>query len=131
MPDWTVPALLVLILGVVVWLALRRSDAQPGERLERELRDEIGRQAQASRADLGTLQQVLLAHSGDVARTQNEQIDSFRSQLAATQQQTDASLRRLSDVLAEQLRLLGETNERRQAELRQAVEVRLQSLQEG
>ncbi len=34
-------------------------------------------------------------------------------------------------MLAEQLRLLSETNERRQAEMRQAVEVRLQSLQEG
>jgi DNA recombination protein RmuC len=131
MPDWIVPALLALILGVVLWLALRRSDTQPTERLERELRDEIGRQAQASRADLGSLQQVLLAQSGDVARTQNEQIDSFRLQLVATHQQSDASLRRLSDVLAEQLRLLSETNERRQAEMRQAVEVRLQSLQEG
>ncbi|MFI4928903.1 MAG: DNA recombination protein RmuC [Burkholderiales bacterium] len=131
MPDWIVPALLALILVVVLWLALRRGDTQPTERLERELRDEIGRQAQASRADLGSLQQVLLAQSGDIARTQNEQIDSFRAQLAATQQQTDAALRRLSDVLAEQLRLLSETNERRQAEMRQAVEVRLQSLQEG
>ena len=72
----------------MLWLALRRGDTQPTERLERELRDEIGRQAQASRADLGSLQQVLLAQSGDVARTQNEQIDSFRLQLAATQQQT-------------------------------------------
>jgi DNA recombination protein RmuC len=131
MPDWIVPTLLALILLVVLWLALRRGDAQPIERLERELRDEIGRQAQASRGDLGSLQQVLLTQSGDVARTQNEQIDSFRLQLAATQQQTDASLRRLSDVLAEQLRLLSETNERRQAEMRQAVELRLQSLQEG
>jgi DNA recombination protein RmuC len=131
MPDWIAPTLLALILLVVLWLALRRGDAQPIERLERELRDEIGRQAQASRGDLGSLQQVLLTQSGDVARTQNEQIDSFRLQLAATQQQTDASLRRLSDVLAEQLRLLSETNERRQAEMRQAVEVRLQSLQEG
>ena len=131
MSDWIVPALLVLILAVVLWLAIRRSDTQPIERLERELRDEIGRQAQASRADLASLQQVLLTQSGDVARTQNEQIDSFRLQLAATQQQTDASLRRLSDVLAEQLRLLSETNERRQAEMRQAVEVRLLALQEG
>src|SRR4249920_3118774 len=131
MPDWFVPALLALNLAVLLWLALRRADTQPTERLERELRDEIGRQAQASRADLASLQQVLLAQSGDVARTQNEQIDSFRAQLAATQQQTDAALRRLSDVLAEQLRLLSETNERRQSEMRQAVEVRLQSLQEG
>jgi len=133
MPEWTVAALLALNLVLLLWLVFRRSDGvqQPIERLERELRDEIGRQAQASRVDLGSLQQVLLTQSGDVARTQNEQIDSFRSQLAVTQQQMEAALRRLSDVLAEQLRLLSETNERRQAEMRLAVETRLQSLQEG
>jgi len=131
MPEWIVPALLALILLLLVWLVLRRGDASAIERLEREVRDEIGRQAQASRADLGSLQQVLLTQSGDVARTQNEQFDAFRLQVAAMQQHSDASLRRLSDVLADQLRLLSETNERRQAELRQAVEVRLQALQEG
>jgi DNA recombination protein RmuC len=132
MPDWIVAALLALNLALLLRLALRgHRDNLPLERLERELRDEIGRQAQASRADLGSLQQVLLTQSGDVARTQNEQIDSFRSQLALTQQGMEAALRRLSEVLAEQLRLLSETNERRQAEMRQSVETRLQSLQEG
>jgi DNA recombination protein RmuC len=134
MPEWIVAALLALNLALLLWLALRRtpdSTQQPIERLERELRDEIGRQAQASRADMGSLQQVLLTHSGDIARTQNEQLDSFRGQLALTQQQMEIALRRSSDVLAEQLRLLSETNERRQAEMRQAVETRLQSLQEG
>jgi DNA recombination protein RmuC len=103
----------------------------PIERLERELRDELGRQGQGTRGDLATFQQMLLAQSGDVARTQNEQIDAFRVQLAATQQQTDAALRRFSDTLAEQLRLLSEANERRQGEMRQAVETRLLALQEG
>jgi DNA recombination protein RmuC len=133
MPEWIVAALLAVNLALLLWLALRRpaSDTQPIERLERELRDEVGRQAQASRADLGSLQQVLLTQSGDIARTQNEQIDSFRTQLAVTQQNSESALRRLSDVLAEQLRLLSETNERRQAEMRQSVETRLQSLQEG
>ncbi|HET9207245.1 MAG TPA: DNA recombination protein RmuC, partial [Burkholderiaceae bacterium] len=93
MPEWTVAALLALNLALLLWLVLRRTDQaqQPIERLERELRDEIGRQAQASRVDLGSLQQVLLTQSGDVARTQNEQIDSFRSQLAVTQQQMEAA----------------------------------------
>jgi DNA recombination protein RmuC len=133
MSEWIVAALLALNLALLLWLALRRaSDANPPiERLERELRDEIGRQAQASRADLGSLQQVLLTQSGDIARTQNEQIDSFRGQLAMTQQHMESALRRSSDVLAEQLRLLSDTNERRQAEMRQAVEMRLHSLQEG
>ena len=42
---------------------------------------------------LATFQQTLLAQQGDVARTQNEQIDSFRTQLAATQQTLADSLR--------------------------------------
>ena len=87
MPEWIVPALLVLVLLVVLWLAWWRGDARASERLERELRDEIARQAQASRADLGSLQQVLLTQSGDFARTQNEQIDAFRQQLAALLEQ--------------------------------------------
>ena len=65
--------------------------------------------------DLATFQQMLLTQGGDVARTQNEQIDSFRTQLAAMQQQSDAALRRFGETLAEQLRLLSEASERRQA----------------
>ena len=57
----------------------------------RELRDEVQRSAQVTRQELGAtlsdFQRTLLAQQGDVARTQNEQIDSFGRQLAATQQQ--------------------------------------------
>jgi DNA recombination protein RmuC len=128
MPDWIVPALLALALLLLLWIALRRSDPAPFERLERELRDEMGRQAQATRADLGTFQQMLLAQSGDVARTQNEQIDSFRTQLAATQQSMDGSLRRFGDALAEQLRLLSEANERRLIALQEGNEKKLDQM---
>ena len=134
MPDWIVPALLALNLLLLLWVALRRpadTTGAPIERLERELRDELGRQGQTMRGDLGTFQQMLLTQGGDVARTQNEQIDSFRIQLGAMQLQTDAALRRFSETLAEQLRLLSEASERRQVELRQAVEARLVSLQDG
>ena len=139
MPDW-IPllalALLALNLLLLLWFVLRRPPADDPtgpliERLERELRDELGRQGQGTRGDLGTFQQMLLAQSGDVARTQNEQIDSFRGQLAATQQQQESALRRFSDTLTEQLRLLSEANERRQNEMRSAVETRLTALQEG
>ena len=136
--DWVPLALLAVNLLLVflfwVWMATRPRDGRSElaiERLERELRDELGRQGQGTRGDLGTFQRMLLTQSGDVARTQNEQIDSFRAQLAAMQQQTDAALRRFSDTLAEQLRLLSEANERRQGEMRQAVETRLVALQEG
>ncbi|MDP1901913.1 MAG: DNA recombination protein RmuC [Rubrivivax sp.] len=134
MPDWIVPALLALNLLLLLYLALRRNADHAAERidrLERELRDELGRQGQTSRADLGTFQQMLLAQSGDVARTQNEQIDSFRGQLVMTQQQSEAALRRFSDTLTEQLRLLSEANERRLNEVRQTVDTRLAALQEG
>ena len=159
MPDWIVwmaLALLALNLLLLLFLALRRTGEQAAaqiERLERELRDELGRQGQGTRSDLSTFQQMLLAQSGDVARTQNEQIDSFRGQLASTQQVVsdalaqatqalsaqsqssreaqDAALRRFGDAIGEQLRLLSEANDRRQTEMRQAVEVRLAALQEG
>ena len=127
-------SLLLLMLLVLLWVVLRRPTEGSGpaiERLERELRDELGRQGQATRADLGTFQQMLLAQSGDVARTQNEQIDGFRSQLATTQQQTEVALRRISDTLGEQLRTLSDANERRLGDVRQAVDTRLQALQEG
>jgi DNA recombination protein RmuC len=134
MPEWTVLALLALNLILLLYLALRRTEDSAGvqlERLERELRDELARQGQSTRSDLSTFQQMLLAQSGDVARTQNEQIDSFRSQLAATQQQTEAALRRFSDTLAEQLQRVTEGNERRLAEIRGVLDARLVALQEG
>ena len=137
MPDWILFALLALNLLLLLWLAWRASrPADNGwlrdlERLERELRDELSRQGQGTRGDLAGFQQMLLTQSGDVARTQNEQIDAFRVQLATTQQQQDASLQRFGETLTGQLRMLSEANERRLTEVRQAVDARLVSLQEG
>jgi DNA recombination protein RmuC len=135
--PWVLLALValgVLNLAGLLWLSLRRSEQSSLQRLdglERALRDELGRQALATRGDLGSFQQMLLTQGSEVARTQNEQIDAFRVQLASTQQQTEAALRRFSDTLAEQLQRLAEADRRRQAELRQAVEQRLTQLQEG
>src|SRR5687768_6440494 len=88
----------LLLVAALTW-RIRRNEAQRhaadlidavcsgSERLERELRDEVSRSAQATRIELGnalgTFQQTLLHQQGDVARTQNEQIDSFRTQLAS------------------------------------------------
>ncbi len=144
MPEPILIALAVLAalnLLVLLWLALRRPDTEPIDRLERELRDEIGRQAQGTRADLGTFQQMLLAQSGDVARTQNEQIDSFRTQLASTQaalaqqaetarEAQDTALRRFGQVQAEQLAKLGEATERRLALLQEGNEKKLDQMRE-
>lgn len=133
MPEWIVPALLVLnvLLLVLVLLQslLRRQPPDAGlqaqlQRLDawqtqqaaqqQALRAELADHSRQLRQELGATlalqQQTLMAQSGDVARTQNEQIDSFRGQLAA-----------FGATLAEQLRALGEANERRLAEVRQTV----------
>ena len=119
--SWLTLALLVLILGVMGLLLFRLSGqssahtglraqleqlGQGSQRLERELRDQVQASARDTRAELqqslALFQQTLLAQSGDVARTQNEQIDSFRVQLAAMQQQVVQSLQASSDSLHQQ-----------------------------
>ncbi|MEI7785586.1 MAG: DNA recombination protein RmuC, partial [Betaproteobacteria bacterium] len=103
-------ALIVVLLGLVLARLPGRSQTPAsaaqlaelqqlrlgGERLERELRLEVQASARDTRAELqqslALFQQTLLAQSGDVARTQNEQIDSFRVQLAAMAQQLAQSL---------------------------------------
>jgi DNA recombination protein RmuC len=162
--PWIAVLLAALNLLVLLWWTLRAprgADAhqtqQQAERLERELRDEVGRSAQGTRQEiagtLGVFQQTLLNQQGDVARTQNEQIDSFRIQLGslqtavsqalqsavssqAVQAQSsrdaqDVAFKRFADTLNEQLRLLSEANERRLNEVRAAVEQRLTALQQG
>jgi DNA recombination protein RmuC len=146
MPAW-IPYAQLVLLGVVVlvllWLALRRTN-DGGDALERNLRGEVQDSARATRQELtttlATFQQALLNQSGDVARTQNEQIDSFRTQLATMQQRIsddtraareaqDAALHRFGQAQAEQLRALAEANDKRLAEVRQAVEAKLTQIQ--
>ncbi|MDQ2778489.1 MAG: DNA recombination protein RmuC [Pseudomonadota bacterium] len=108
LPDWVLVAIAVVgLLNLLFLLLLLQHAGKNGagaiaERLERELRDEMGRQAQTTRGDLADFQRTLMAQASDVARTQNEQ-----------------------------LRLLSEANERRLIEVRQAVDTRLAALQEG
>jgi len=156
-------ALNLLLLLWMVWRAMSSSGAsaglqslledmrskadeqrQRGEQMNRELRDELARSAMATRQELSgsmaLFQQTVLAQQGDATRTQNDQLDSFRVQLAATQQALTDSLRdagfqqaqqaaSLRDGMTEQLRLLSEANDRRLAEVRTTVETRLQALQ--
>ena len=139
MTDWILTALAVLNLVLLSVLVLRRPDSTARERLERlerELRDELGRQAQATRSDLATFQRMLLAQSGDVARTQNEQIDSFRTQLASTQsallqqaqgarEAQEAALRRLGEALEQRLGRLQDGNEAKLEQMRATVDEKL------
>jgi DNA recombination protein RmuC len=156
MNQWLVPALLGLIVLLLLWVALRRDDRvqQDVQRLARELRTEVQDSARGTRqelaATLSLFQQSLLTQSGDVARTQNEQIDSFRTQLAAMQQQVsdalqgatqalaqqsqsardaqDMALKRLADSLGEQLRSLSEAIERRLGALQEGNEKKLEQM---
>ncbi len=161
--DWIPLALLALVVLLVLltlWLALRRPDQAPlkalrddlqaavradVQQLERGLRDEVARSAGNTRSELAqtlaTFQQTLLTQQGDVARTQNEQIDSFRTQLASTQQhqadtlgrsgeQQALSLKRFSDTLIDQLRALSQSNDQRMAEVRATVESKLGAIQQ-
>lgn len=169
--SWLTLAGVAVNLVLVLWLGLRRRDVDQSprhlqlvdevhhssERLERELRDEVVRSGQNTRMELGNalgvFQQTLLNQQGDVARTQNEQIDSFRTQLAAMQtavgqalqmaastqaaqaqasrEAQDLALKRFSDAMNEQLNALSQSNERRIVEVRTTVEQRLASLQQG
>ena len=141
--PWITLALSVITLLLVLWLAIRRSDESGAradhealidavrsgsERLERELRDELGRSAQGTRVELGTalgtFQQTLLNQQGDVARTQTTQAQASRESL-------DAALKRFSDTLGAQLRDMAEANERRLGEVKTSVEQRLTVLQQG
>ncbi len=119
--NWISLGLLAAVLLVLLWMVLRRPDAAPlrqfrdelqaglrqdAERLERELRDEVARSALGTRQELAlalaTFQQTLFSQQSDLARTQNEQTDSFRSRLAELQQTLADSLRDSTGVLAQQ-----------------------------
>ena len=86
--------------------ALADAQREQAEHTARALRTELQDSARASRqelsATLALFQQTLLAQSGDVARTQNEQIDSFRTQLATMQQQVASSLQQAASQLVAQ-----------------------------
>jgi DNA recombination protein RmuC len=143
MPAW-IPYAQLLLLGVVVllllWLAMRRQDSDD---LERHLRADVQDSARATRQELTTtlaaFQQSLLTQGGDVARTQNEQIDSFRTQLATMQQRLtddarsareaqDAALHRFGLAQTESLRALAEGVDKRLAQIQADNGVKLEQM---
>ncbi|MBT9487382.1 MAG: DNA recombination protein RmuC, partial [Rubrivivax sp.] len=133
MTAWILIALAASNLLLLVWALVRRSPADTAtaerlERLERSLRDELGRQGQAARNDLASFQQALLAQSGDVARTQNEQIDSFRTQLASTQTALLQQAQAARDAQEAALRRLGEGMEQRLGRLQEGNEAKLEQM---
>nr|WP_028215969.1 DNA recombination protein RmuC [Paraburkholderia oxyphila] len=131
------------------------TQARAAERIERELRNEIARTAQASRSEFGggftQVQQALAAHLTSIATVQSGQLDSFAQQLAkltgSNAQQLDAvrqsqqlqaqqardeqgqALRHFGNVLGQQLVQLTEANDRRLAEVRATLEQRLKDIE--
>ena len=127
MVEWWWWGVLVLNAVGVGWLVLRRPAAESAtlppaldaaiqalavaqreqaERLASAQRSELQDSARATRQELAAsitlFQRTLLAQSGDVARTQNGQIDAFRTQLAAMQQQVSSSLQQATAQLVQQ-----------------------------
>ncbi|WP_415914393.1 DNA recombination protein RmuC [Paraburkholderia sp. J67] len=131
------------------------TQARAAERIERELRNEIARTAQASRSEFGggfaQVQQALAAHLTSIATVQNGQLDSFAQQLAklteSNAQQLDAvrqsqqvqaqqardeqgaALRHFGTLLGQQVAQLIEANDRRLSEVRATLEQRLKDIE--
>ncbi len=130
--DWLVPALLLACLLLLVWIALRRPDDAALQRLEAELRDELGRQAQAGRDDLANFQRLLLAHSGEQARTQNEQLrqlaEATERRLMALQAGNEQKLDQMRATVDEKLHA---TLEQRLGESFKQVADRLEQVHKG
>jgi DNA recombination protein RmuC len=133
--SWITWTLLALNVALLLWLLLRPAPShdealarttealmqgarQLNEQLERSLRDEVSRTALGTRQELGgslaLFQQTLLAQQGDSTRTQNEQLDSFRVQLAQMQQALADTLRQTTEGLLQQAH---STRESQQASL--------------
>ncbi len=146
---WLAVLLGMVNLGVLLWLALRGQGGEDAvaqdqaqarlltalqaamqasvDKLERELRRELGDGARASRQELAqsftAFQQSVVQHSGEALRTQNAQMDAFGGQLAQLQKS-------LGDTLTTQLQSLSESNARRIAEVRSTLEAQLAQLQQ-
>ncbi|UUZ68547.1 DNA recombination protein RmuC [Polaromonas sp. P2-4] len=146
MEIWLIIIFLLVNLLLLVWLLVRKpsgTEADKGrtellagmavghEKIERELRREIGDSARSSRQELATtfatFQQTLVQQSAEAIRTQNTQIDAFGQQVT---QQLTLLQKTLSDTLSTQLQSVGESNARRMGEVRETLEKQLAQLQQ-
>ncbi|MBV8035214.1 DNA recombination protein RmuC [Roseateles sp.] len=146
LPELMTPVLLVLILVllVLVWVRQKPQSGVPpellqsNERLERELRDELGRSASGTRQELvqglAQFQQVLTQGlQGSNQSLAQQALAAREAQDAAALRSVQAqaeSMQRLNDAMRDQLQALSKTNDQRLAELRLTVEQRLTSIQQ-
>ncbi|GAA4355153.1 DNA recombination protein RmuC [Variovorax defluvii] len=136
---WLLGGLAALNLVLLVFLLLRRPPladhtalvatlVSANERIERELRHEIGESSRGARQEtsqaFATFQQALVQQAAEATRTQNAQIDAFAQQLSLLQ-------KTLGDTLNTQLQGLSESNARRLSEVRATMEAQLAQLQQS
>jgi DNA recombination protein RmuC len=120
------------------------AQAHAYERLERQLRNDIGETARVSRTEQSSgfahFQQTLAAQFGSMATVQGGKIDGFAQQLDAVRQSLQVqaqqardeqgrSLKQFGDTLSLQLGQLTEANDRRFAEVRATIEQRLKDIE--
>ncbi|VTU31492.1 DNA recombination protein RmuC [Variovorax sp. RA8] len=137
--TWILIGLAALNIVLLLWLLLRKPPAPDhstlvatlgaaNERIERELRHEIGESSRGARQEtsqaFATFQQALVQQGAEATRTQNAQIDAFAQQLSLLQ-------KTLADTLNTQLQGLSESNARRLAEVRATMETQLAQLQQS
>jgi len=134
---------------------IQKHQLQTGERIERELRQQVQMTAQGTRQELGgnfaQFQQTLMTQFTNVARLQNAQMDAFAQQLSklteantqqlesmrqsiaqhahAAREEQAGSLKRFGDTLGQGLAQLTESNAQRMAEVRGTLEARIRDLQ--
>ena len=136
---------LILLLLALIWVRQKPQAAvspellqQGNERLERELRDELGRSASGTRQELvqglAQFQQVLTQGLHGSNQSLSAQALAAReaqdaSALRSVQAQAE-SMQKLNDAMREQLQALSKTNDQRLAELRLTVEQRLTAIQQ-
>ena len=120
LPDWSTQALLVLLLLLNLWIALRRGP--DFERIERELRDEVARSAATTRQELAhtlaSFQRTLLAQQGEAARTQIEQLRSVA-------ESNDQRLGEVRTTVEQKLSAIQADNEKKLEQMRATVDEKL------
>ncbi|KQY88469.1 DNA recombination protein RmuC [Pelomonas sp. Root1444] len=134
---------LILVLLLLIWARQKAAHRVPpellqsNERMERELRDELGRSGSSTRQELlqglAQFQQVLTQGlQGSNQSLAQQALAAREAQDAAALRSMQAqaeSMQRLADGMREQLQAMSTSNEHRLAELRLTVEQRLTSIQ--
>lgn len=132
--------LLLVLLGAVI-LLLRRRSGQPSERAvtEADLRQSEGRNAEAFRRELATMQESLRRELNESRRETVETVQGSVSRLGAAQReaQTDAAeaqkaqLAALTAALDKQINTLTETLSRQVSLLTETVNTQMRALSEA